>query len=272
MPIRGPWSRSIGRHRLVGAIAACCLVGCHALSVPAGESAQEQTAAKTTLLSNANRALVAETNKFRQQHQLSDLQVDEHLQQAAEEFASYMAAHDKYGHGADGRTPAERAEAAGYQYCAVRENIAYRQTVGEVDRDALPGKFMQGWIDSPEHRDNLLAESITEMGAAIASSGDQTFYAVQLFGRPDSESYRVRLTNETGSPQTVRIETKFGADEIEMPPAMILKLTRCWPLEISSGEARKKVRQSGEWFLRTNQQGELTLTAGSEQPAIGQRP
>lgn len=36
-----------------------------------------------------------------------------------------MAKTGKYGHAADGRKPAERAAAHGYEYCIVRENIAY---------------------------------------------------------------------------------------------------------------------------------------------------
>jgi hypothetical protein len=69
--------------------------------------------------------IVELTNELRRREGLEPLHVNSELNEAAGYFADYMARTDKYGHTADGRTPADRASAHGYDYCLVLENIAY---------------------------------------------------------------------------------------------------------------------------------------------------
>lgn len=235
------------------------------LSPPSSPAADpprnEEAAASPRLLPAAAGSIVKSTNDFRQQHDEAPLEVDDQLQQAAETFAKYMAAESKYGHGADGRTPAERAEAAGYQYCMVRENIAYRRQPGEADPEDLATNFTQGWIDSPEHRENLVADYVTETGVAIATTDGHTFYAVQLFGRPQSASIRIRLSNETDTAHLLRVENDYGADEFELPPRMRLTMTRCLStkLSLANAEAKIQVSQSSQLELRIAENGKPTF-------------
>ena len=72
-----------------------------------------------------------------------------------------MAESGKYGHQADGQTPARRAKEAGYQY-----------------------------------RENILADFVTETGVSVASSHGMTFYAVQLFGRPKSAAIKFKRMSQ----------------------------------------------------------------------------
>jgi len=76
------------------------------------------------------------------------------------------------------QSPADRVRAAGYREKLVGENIAYGpQTVEEV---------VQGWLDSPEHCENLMDPRFAEMGIAYAS-GRATrhgLYWVQVLAAP----------------------------------------------------------------------------------------
>ncbi len=187
----------------------------------------------TGLIAAVKRAIVKQTNEFRKSNQLDAVQRDEHLMQAAEDFAEFMARTDKYGHRANGMTPAQRAEAAGYDYCVVRENIAYRMNTGEVTADSLIEIFVQGWIDSPPHRENMLADYITHTGVAVATTDGVTYYAVQMFGRPKSASFRLKLTNDSDETQTIVFETNDQKEEVELLPRMIVTMTRCIPTKVS---------------------------------------
>ncbi len=187
----------------------------------------------TSMIATVQRAIVDRTNEFRKSKQLADVQRDEHLMQAAKEFAAFMAETGKYGHQANDMTPAERAEAAGYNYCVVRENIAYRMNTGEVTADSLSKVFVQGWIDSPPHRENMLADYITHMGVAVATTDDVTYYAVQMFGRPKSAAFSFKLNNESGETKTIVFRANDQKDEVELQPRMILTMTRCFPTKVS---------------------------------------
>jgi uncharacterized protein YkwD len=77
-----------------------------------------------------------------------------------------------------GQTPADRVRAVGYREKLVGENIAYGpQTVEEV---------VQGWLDSPDHCENIMDPRFAQMGIAYAS-GRATrhgLYWVQVLAAP----------------------------------------------------------------------------------------
>jgi len=195
-----------------------------------------------SMTQSVEKAIVQQTNDFRKSHQLGAVNPDENLTQAAKKFAEFMASTGKYGHRANDMTPAERAESAGYDYCVVRENIAYRTNSGEVTAKSLTNVFVQGWIDSPPHRENMLAEFATDTGVAVATTDNVTYYAVQLFGRPRSAAFQLTLTNESGETQTIIFRANDQQDEVELQPHIIMKLTRCFPTTISLSGSEKTMR------------------------------
>lgn len=72
------------------------------------------------------------------------------------------------------------AKVVGYEYIVVGENLA----MGDFSDDA---DLVQGWMDSPGHRDNILNERFTEIGVAVRKGefeGREIWMAVQIFGRP----------------------------------------------------------------------------------------
>ena len=80
--------------------------------------------------------------------------------------------------GSDGSLPWDRAQAAGYNYSYVGENIAAGYTT--VD-DA-----MSGWLASSGHCSNIMSQDYTEMGADMlySDSADYGYYWTSVFGSP----------------------------------------------------------------------------------------
>ena len=68
-------------------------------------------------------AIVEMTNAFRKDNKLAALAPNRALTLAARAFADYLGRSGKFAHEADGREPAQRAEAQGYRYCLVAENL-----------------------------------------------------------------------------------------------------------------------------------------------------
>ena len=95
------------------------------------------------------------------------------LNNAALAHSQDMSANGYFSHtGLNGSQPWDRAEAAGYNYRSIGENIA--QGYGS------PAAVMDGWMNSSGHRANILNCGFTEMGLGLAGNN----YWTQLFGRP----------------------------------------------------------------------------------------
>jgi uncharacterized protein YkwD len=152
-------------------------------------------------LKRASDIIVAMTNEFREGQGWEPVEVNAELADAASYFADYMAGTDAYSHTADGKTPSERAQEHGYDYCLVSENIAYLYSSADFIPEELAEKMVEGWTQSPEHRKNMLDPAVTEIGVAVAHSGKTgNYYGVQMFGRPKSLSTRVAIENKSEVP------------------------------------------------------------------------
>jgi len=195
---------------------------------------------------DVERQITQRIDDYRGEHDLQPVETDKSLQTAAQNFAQFMAEESKYGHRANGQTPAQRAKSAGYDYCVVRENIAYRTNTGDVTADSLVDVLVTGWIDSPPHRENILGEHVSQTGVGIATTDGATFYAVQMFARPRSASFQVSVLNKTSITQTVTIDDSDTSDSVEIPPSTTLTMTRCVPvtLRLSEDDQSRDVAQT----------------------------
>jgi uncharacterized protein YkwD len=115
-------------------------------------------------------------NRERAKESKAPLVLSEKLSEAAAIHAKDMAERHKLDHtGSDKSTVSERVKRTGYPYILVGENIADGQkTVDEV---------MEGWIESPSHRENIMGD-FTEMGAARAKDDKGVFYWCVNLGTP----------------------------------------------------------------------------------------
>ena len=164
------------------------------------------------------------TNELRRGQGLPVVKPQRQLEQAAQEFARYMARTARYGHEADGREPAQRAEAHGYAYCVVLENIAYHYDSRGLTTSALARHVVDGWKHSEGHRRNMLDARVTDAAVAIAQ-GERNgyYYAVQMFGLPRSASVAFAVRNESRAAVSYRV----GTQGFTLPPGSVRTHETC---------------------------------------------
>jgi hypothetical protein len=171
------------------------------------------------------------TNAFRKVSALAAVKPNPALAAAARAFAAYLANTGKFAHDADGREPSARAEAQGYAYCLVAENLARNFNSRGFETKALAREVVEGWKTSPGHRENLLLAGATETGVAIARvPGERPeFVSVQLFGRPASLKVTFTIENRTGK----GLYYSLGKEADRIAPRKIVTLGECTPRVLS---------------------------------------
>jgi hypothetical protein len=180
--------------------------------------------ATADLHTDVARLLMQRTNELRAQSGWKPVAAEPRLSAAAARFARYMAETDRYGHEADGRQPAERAQAEGYDHCLTAENIAFASSTRGFQAEELAQRLFDGWVHSPPHRRNLLDGDMTQVGMAVAQSPRSgRHYAVQLFGRPRVLVMRITLANR--SRDTVQYE--LAGESYELKPNIVRTHERC---------------------------------------------
>lgn len=137
------------------------------------------------------------TNKNRTEQGLAPLSINPLLTQAAQMKAEDMANNSYYAHvGPDGKTPLYWLDAVGYKYLNAGENLV-------IDRDASRAA-VDAWMNSADHRQNILRPQFTEIGIGVAAGhykGLDTIYVVQEFGTPyPSKAVRPAVVAQTPKP------------------------------------------------------------------------
>ena len=145
---------ALSRRHFVLFGAAALLSGCSTAMLPAGAP----TSASTQL---SQAAIVAAINGTRARNGKPPLHYNSRLETAARSQANLMASKDQLSHNL-GVTLRQRVSAAGYDG-AVGENVAGGQKSLE--------QAIQGWLNSPAHRNTLLSTRFTEFGLAVAAVG-----------------------------------------------------------------------------------------------------
>lgn len=127
------------------------------------------------------------TNVQRTANSVSPLALNSKLNTAAQAKANDMASRDYWSHDTpDGKTPWSFITNAGYSYTKAGENLAY----GFTEVDGNQG-LIQGWMNSPEHKANLINSSYTEVGFGIANAANyqgqsQETIVVAMYAKPYS--------------------------------------------------------------------------------------
>lgn len=127
--------------------------------------------------------LVIEVNRARVEKKKPELVVNESLSAACKWLAEDMATHGYFAHeDRNGKDCGDRAIKFGYKrYRIVRENLAMTgKSKGAKDTVTL-------WLESPHHRENLLAADVNEVGVGIALRPNGQINWVLLVGarQPD---------------------------------------------------------------------------------------
>jgi hypothetical protein len=180
--------------------------------------------------------IVEMTNAFRRENKLAAVTVDPALAAAAKAFADYLARTGTFSHTADGRQPAERIKASGYKACQVAENLALNKDSRGFEATELARRAVEGWKNSPGHRRNMLTETVTETGVGVVGGKDQTYIAVQLFGRPERLRYQFRVENLSSA----SIGFKFAGQQETLVPRMTIRFASCTPATLTLETARQQ--------------------------------
>ncbi|MEZ5818229.1 MAG: CAP domain-containing protein [Hyphomicrobiaceae bacterium] len=174
----------------------------------------------------AEAAIVDRTNVFRQTEGLGTVRRDPALDRAAKAFARYLARTGRFSHEADGRKPADRAQAAGYWFCTIAENLALNLDSRGFTVEKLARETMEGWKNSPGHRRNLELPSVTEIGVGIAQAeGEPKFLSVQLLGRPRRLAYEFKVVNTS----RVAVSYSFAGQDYDLPARATVTHKACEP-------------------------------------------
>lgn len=118
----------------------------------------------------------SQIKKERKKKGLQTLTWNEQLFKAAQEHYVGMANGDFFDH----RQLARRVKEEGYNYSAIAENIAAG--------DDRPEDVVDGWMNSPSHRHNILNPNYTEIGVGHHYREDDPgrfkykHYWTQIFG------------------------------------------------------------------------------------------
>jgi len=125
-------------------------------------------------------ALINGTNQARTTDGLSSLHESPLLDAAAQEKANDMVANNYFAHTSpSGLSPWYWFENVGYNFTAAGENLAVDFTDSQ--------DVTAAWLNSPEHRANILTAGYTDIGMATAQGefqGHPAVYVVELFGTP----------------------------------------------------------------------------------------
>jgi Cysteine-rich secretory protein family len=124
-----------------------------------------------TLPSSSEQYMLDLINAERAKVGAKPLVFDDNLQVSSENHSQWMIASDNFSHqGANGSTPTQRMESAGYDFTggwASGENIAWssrRLPDGDLDEVRL---MHENLMNSPGHRENILNPAFEEIGIGV---------------------------------------------------------------------------------------------------------
>ncbi|MGZ6005090.1 MAG: CAP domain-containing protein [Candidatus Saccharimonadales bacterium] len=139
--------------------------------------------------------LLSATNQDRANNGLPALKLNSKLDSAAQSKANDMVARDYWSHQTpDGQQPWVFITNAGYSYKAAGENLAYGFTDGSAT--------VQGWMNSPEHKANMLNSTYVDVGfgfknsSNFVGSGEETVVVAE-YAAPASSTKAAATTTHT---------------------------------------------------------------------------
>lgn len=161
------------------------------------------------------------TNVRRGENNLPLLTVNEKLAEAAALKIQDMFQNQYFAHESPAGLGADYwIETANYEFISLGENLAF----GNFKDDA---ELVQGWMDSPGHRANILSTKFREIGVAVKRGtfeGRTTWLAVQEFGRSlascpkPREAIKIEIDSTQSAVQTLHAILEVKRLEIENTP------------------------------------------------------
>jgi uncharacterized protein YkwD len=148
------------------------------LPLPSSPTKPSPSPAQSSTTAEMEAQVQAKINTIRQEKNLAPLRNNEKLAQVARDYSRRMAEQNFFSHTSpDGDSAADRVRAAGIFYLMLGENLFTSTNIAQPVPAAV-----EGWMDSPGHRENILRSEYRETGIGVWQQGD-TYYFTQLFMR-----------------------------------------------------------------------------------------
>ncbi|HYF13377.1 MAG TPA: CAP domain-containing protein [Candidatus Paceibacterota bacterium] len=123
------------------------------------------------------------TNIERAKHELSALAPDPKLTDIARSHSKDMLTNNYFDHeDPQGCSASCRAKNASYTYWSIGENI-YMMKGYNLSAEATAQRIVDGWMNSPGHRANILRDSYTHSGIGVVAEG-RSVYATAMYSKP----------------------------------------------------------------------------------------
>lgn len=169
-------------------VAALILSGCDTLSkfpsrqpqinTPSNSQQTPRATAQSPTTAQMEAQVRQRINEIRQKQGLSQLRNNEKLARVARNYSQQMAEKNFFSHTSpEGSTMVQRVKSAEIYYLMLGENLFMCTNVPQPVPSAV-----QGWMDSPGHRKNILRPEYRETGIGVWRKGN-SYYITQLFMR-----------------------------------------------------------------------------------------
>jgi hypothetical protein len=197
-----------------------------------------EDASKKFVISKDEQAIIDLTNVERKKANLPALKANAQLFAAARLHSANMAKENAMEHELYGKHSSDRIAATGYKAMAGRENIAFNYPG--------PAQVVDGWMHSPEHKANILADDIGEIGVGIVNDSKGLPYYTQLFALNEANAVIVRFSIKNVSRKTMVIDLG-GGEPSELKPNANSSFTLSAALQTPSitvecGDQKKSVK------------------------------
>lgn len=195
----------------------------------------------STLVSSVLPSVIVDlTNNERADASVGGLKRNSVLDEAARRKAEDMAAKEYFAHySPDGIAPWHWFDTVGYNFIHAGENLAVHFTDSE--------EVIEGWMNSPGHRANILDGKYTEIGVGTARgtfNGHETIFVVQMFGTPQFAQAAIpdtpaleplveTIPDPTPEPVQVASETTVQPEPVPEPAAEPVVVQETAPVAIA---------------------------------------
>ena len=133
--------------------------------------------------SNVEKAIHRATNEQRATHGYGRLAYETHLAGIARTHSRAMATRGFFAHESpDGSTTMDRYRRANYDGQQGGENIAKQYAASTTDAESIATDVVEGWMNSPGHRENILTSSFDLEGIGLYQGDDGALFVTQNFG------------------------------------------------------------------------------------------
>jgi uncharacterized protein YkwD len=182
----------LGRRCMAAVIALTMAGACGSLAGKAAATPCQNAWTAGTLLDEPTfeRAVVCLINRERASGKRRPLKINQRLGRVASRYAARMVAEGFFAHKTpDGSSILDRLQNVGYLEDAIEwaigENLSWAEGIGTT-----PGAIVEGWMQSPPHRENLLRPAFREIGVGVAAGTPEA--PVDLNGLTVASEYGFR--------------------------------------------------------------------------------